>query len=329
MDENKTYELVRDVFGEPVSPVHKKQYKIICINPECGDNSGNLEINLERRIFHCWRCNYSGPLRKLLQDYLGSVPEEFDEEWYTKGDLKRFRSDYSPKLREDHRYVVLPEDFVPLWENRKLSFIGQKALRYALARMSKDEIKRYHVGYCGLGTYQYRIVVPTFEDDRVVYFVARDFIGQTKRYLNPGLKECNGIGSDEVVFNLDRCRELGQVVICEGVFDAIRVGEDGSALFKSAISEVQFRKLSEIPNKYVMLDSPKKDPQAVAKAVAVADYFTAYKKPIRLIVPPDGDPGDSKREDIRQWLVSAPLFTIQQRRMLANQYQGIPRIPKK
>ncbi len=328
MDENKAYELVKDVFGDPVEPVRKKQYKIICINPDCGDHSGNLEINLEKQIFHCWRCGYSGSMRKLLRDYLGSVPEEFNEDWYTKDDLKRFRSDYSPTLRADERFATLPEDFVSLWGMHKFSFVGRKALKYASERMTPEEIERYKVGYCGLGKYQYRIIVPTFEEGRVVYFIARDFIGHTKRYLNPEPAECNGITSGEVVFNLDRCRELGQVVICEGVFDAIRTGEDGSALFKSAISERQFFKLFDIPRKYIMLDSPKKDPQAPAKAVAIADYFQEWRKPVYLVIPPEGDPGESNRQDIRQWIAAAPLFTTRLRRSLVRQYPGIPNNPK-
>ncbi len=315
MDPNKIYRILVSVFGNQYT-TRKKQFKINCINPRCGDTTGNLEINLDKGMFHCWRCDYSGSLRGLLHDYLGYVPKElYEDEFRAIEDFKTLQAEYQPEILKDDRFVKLPSEFCPLWSGTIVSFIGQKALHYALSRLSMDEIRTYHVGYCGLGEYRWRLIVPTFENGRVVYFIGRDFMGQPLRYKNPNKEEC-GVGADEVVFNLDRAKELGRAVICEGVFDAIRVGEDAVALFGSDISDEQFFKLSDIQNIYVLLD-----PDALSKSIKIAERFKGKERSVSLVshLVPRGvrnpstgkirkDPADWPREDTRKWIESAQPF---------------------
>ena len=63
-------ELIEEMIGEPKKVYDSKlQYGYNC--PECDEKrkKGNLEINLEKHVFHCWACNISGPLGKLFDDY--------------------------------------------------------------------------------------------------------------------------------------------------------------------------------------------------------------------------------------------------------------------
>jgi len=312
MDPNRLYRLLREVFGEEYS-TRKKQFKINCFQDGCGDTSGNLEVNLEQGVFHCWRCDYSGNVRKLLRDYLGYVPEELDEEFLSFDDLTSLQPDYEPEIQKDVKYVQLPKEFCPLWIEKKLSLIGQKALEYATSRLSMDEIRNYRVGYCGLGDYRWRIIIPSFENGKVVYFIGRDFMGQKLRYKNP-IKSELGVGSDDVVFNIDKARELGRAVICEGVFDAIRVGEDGVALFGSDLSDHQMLKLADIQKIYVLLDR-----DMIKKAAVIAERFDELNRSVHLVVMPKitvnpvtkkkmKDPADWPREEVRKWILSSKPY---------------------
>lgn len=306
-DPNRVYNLLAEIFGPPYSH-SKMQFKLICFNPGCGDSTGNLEINLEKGIFHCWRCNYSGNLEELLKDYLGYVPP-IEDQFYTFEQIKNFQSDYDPKFRENEKFINLPEEFCPLWQDKKLSMIGQKALEYALKRMSMEDIKKYNIGYCGLGEYRWRLIIPFIENGKTVYFAARTiFPNFEPRYYNP-TKEKYGVGSDEVVFNIDGARIAGQAIINEGVFDAIRAGDDAVALLKNNISDIQFYKLSEVEKIYIMLDSLKKDPTIVKKALKIAERFQSHGKHVYLIFPPDKDPAEWPREEIRSWIFNAKPFS--------------------
>ena len=294
MNPDKLYEMLIDIFGED-HEVSRGQFKINCFL--CEDTTKNLEINLEKGIFHCWRCDYSGPIFQLLKDYLGYAPKI--EEYIKAEDLRTFQIDFSKKVINQPMFKGLPAEFCPLWENRTLSLIGQKAKKYALTRMKEDDIERYKVGYCGLGDHRWRIIIPVFEGNQIVYWVARSIYKTEKPYIYPE------VAREAVIFNIDRARKLGQAVITEGALDAIRVGEDGVAIFGTTLLEPQFFKLIDIPNIIVMLDEDAND-----KAVKIAQKFKRYNRVIKLVFLPKGDPSDYSREELRKRIGEALLFNI-------------------
>jgi DNA primase len=295
MNPDKLRQHLISIFGQEYE-VRYGQFRINCIAKNCYDSTGNLEISLEKGIFHCWKCGYSGNITKLFRDYLGKIPPM--DEYISVKELQNYQVDFDAVVSKELQFKGLPEEFCPLWGNRKLSMVGQKALQYALTRMSMDDIVKYKVGYCGLGKYRWRIVIPFFEDGKTVYFVARSIYENTRPYMNPDKPDEHIIGADDVVFNIDRARELGQAVVCEGVFDAIRVGEDGVAILGTEIGKVQIRKLIEIQRLYIFLDD-----DAKLKALKIAETLSSYThKKTKVFVPllPKGDPADWEREYLRQ-----------------------------
>ena len=228
------------------------------------------------------------------------------DEYISVEDLKNFDR-IEEESSENPKFKGLPNEFVPLWEpDRKLSAIGQKALQYALSRMSLEDIVSYKIGYCGLGKYKWRLVVPFFEKGEVVYFVARQIYDSPKPYDNPNKGEFGGIGADDVVFNIDGARKLGCAIVCEGVFDAIRAGEDGIALLGTDISEVQINKLLEIPDVCILLDE-----DAKLKALKMAKRFKEIGKIVKVAFLPNGDPADFSRSEIRKIIDNSVLYSYE------------------
>jgi DNA primase len=303
MDPDKLLQILEDQFSD--YEVRRGEFKINCF--ACDDYTKNLEISLEKGIFHCWKCNYSGNIYKLFRDLGGGIPEM--EEYVSAEDLRNLPMDFGREVKKERKFSGLPKEFRPLWGEEKLSMVGQKALQYVKTRVSEEDIERYKIGYCGLGRYKWRIIVPVFEDSEIVYFIARSMYKNLfPSYQNPGVEEC-GVGKDSVVFNIDRARELGRAVICEGVFDAIRVGEDGVALFGSSISDDQFFKLLEIPKLCILLDQD----ATYKSALKIEEKFSSYGKVVSLTSPPTGDPADWPREEIRNWIYNAKPLTTQDR----------------
>jgi DNA primase len=172
--------------------------------------------------------------------------------------------------------------------------------------MSKEDIEKHRIGYCGLGYYKWRIIIPAIEDGEIRYFSARLFLGQGERYRNPKKEEC-GVGANEVVFNIDSARSLNRAILVEGCFDAIRVGSDGVALFGKHVSDHQVLKLLNIENIYVMLDQ-----DALIDSLDIVHRFLEKgKKNVYLVSPPHGDPSDWPRAEIRKWITAAKRFTFE------------------
>jgi len=307
MDSDRLYKLLTDIFGKEYE-VRSGQFKINCINPNCDDETGNLEISLEKKIFHCWKCSYKGTLRQLLKDYLGWSPNV--DEYVSPEDLRKYGSQEFESQEEKVKRVVefkgLPEDYKYLGAELP-SLVGQKALKYTLSRISLDEVKKYRIGYCGIGKYKWRVIIPVFEKGKVFYFVTRSFMtGVLPVYKYPNKEEC-GTGKNDIVFNIDGARNEGYAVITEGVFDAIRVGEMGVAILGTELSDEQLIKLLDVKKVYVLLDK-----DAIDKAIKIARRFQSYKVDVRVAVPPKGDPADYSREVIHGWLRDAPPFSLMQ-----------------
>lgn len=298
-----------DIFGEEYE-VRGGQFRINCINPDCDDTSGDLEISLEKGIFHCWECGYKGTIRKLLKDYLGWSPNI--NEYVSPDDLRLATENPFGEEKEVIKEVdekggvdILPEGFIPFNGEIPGSFIGKKAWNYVLSRMNVEKVLKYRVGYTISGDYRWRIVVPCLSGNRIIYFSAREFMGQKPKYKNPS-KEEFGIGKDEVVFNIDRARELDRAVICEGVMDAIHVGDEGVAIFGTQLSDDQIFKLMTIKNHYIMFDSDAKD-KAEKAAFALKEK---ERSPINIFIVNlnQGDPDNYSQNEIKNLLKSAKPF---------------------
>jgi hypothetical protein len=80
------------------------------------------------------------------------------------------------------------------------------------------------------------------------------------------------------------------------------------------MSDVQFFKLQEISSIYIMLDSPRKDPNAVKQAVKIADRFQELlHHNLHLVVIPDGDPGSWPRSELRKFIDESEPYSPTQR----------------
>ena len=207
-------ELIEDVLGEPKKTYEtRNQYGYDC--PNCmdikgldvGDNKGNLEINLNKFVYHCWSCNISGPLGRIFDDYGTKAqkkvynlikPEELKQE-----DIKR------PKLR-------LPEGYTTFQDSNPRFIPHMEAYRYLQSRGITDEmIERYKIGYTVSGDFAYRIIVPSFNKEGALnYFVARSWVPKKMKYKNPSVPK------DEIIFNESLIDWDKDVYLCEGAFDS-------------------------------------------------------------------------------------------------------------
>ena len=207
-------ELIEDVLDKPKKVYGSKhQYGYDC--PNCmdikgldkGDNKGNLEINLNKFVYHCWGCGISGPLGKLFDSY-GTKKQKKVYNLIKPEELRQ-QENKKPKLK-------LPEGYTTFEDSNPRFIPHIEAYKYLQSRGITDEIiKKYKIGYTVTGDFAYRIIVPSFNKEGVLnYFVARSWVKSRLKYKNPTAEK------DQIIFNEGLIDWDKDIHICEGAFDS-------------------------------------------------------------------------------------------------------------
>ena len=207
-------DLIEEVLDKPKKVYETRhQYGYDC--PNCmdikgldkGDNKGNLEINLNKFVYHCWGCGISGTLGRLFDEY-GTKSQK---KVYNLIKPEELKQQEAKKLK-----LKLPEGFTTFEDSNPRFIPHIEAYKYLQSRGITDEIiKKYQIGYTVTGDFAYRIIVPSFNKEGVLnYFVARSWVPRKMKYKNPTAAK------DEIIFNEGIIDWNKDVYLCEGVFDS-------------------------------------------------------------------------------------------------------------
>jgi len=282
---SKIYDYLIQLLGEPKARHTTQkglQYNWNC--PFCGDSKARFFANTDRKVTYCHNCEYSGSIITFISDinhigwrdalevfrgyegYQTKLPDSLEEEIYS-----RFITT-GESLQK--KYVFpLPEEYISMMEARGKE--GHKAYVYLKGRgLNADDMDRYSIGYCAEGKYANRIIMPDFEEGKLIYWQARSFLPEPKSYvskktyrkvLNPSLtkEQVNrgeiAVEKSEVISNIDLIKEHGIAVICEGRMDGYSLGDMGACIHGKHMSDTQFLKLAtnqdKIDRVIIMLDS--------------------------------------------------------------------------
>lgn len=290
-------------FPEAYLDKHNHEIIITCPVQGCGKPK-HFGINQKKLVVHCWKCGYGGKLSKFLRDF----NIEFD------GDLTA-EPMVEQKEEGELATVAFPQGFKLLPDK---SVMGGLAMNYLLnvRKLPLETITAYKLGYCSSGAFAGRIIIPIFEEEKLVYYLGRSFLGGIYRKVkNPaklehGQQKKQGEeylpnGKAQVVFNIDGVSRYGRrCIITEGVFDAMRTGTEAVALLGKEISNVQFNKLlgKRCDEYVVMLDSDAQD-----TAMRLAERLAAIVPTRVAKVPAPYDPADYPG-DIRDILDKAQIY---------------------
>ena len=234
-------ELIEEVLGEPRKVYDSRlQYGYNCIECDEGKGKGNLEVSLEKHLFHCWSCGISGPLGKL-----------FDE--YGNKKLKKTYLLIRPeelKVEEKKKNILrLPQGYTKVLEASPIYPPHKEAFNYLKSRGITDEIcERCNIGLTTTGDFQGRIIIPSYDKDgRLNYFIARSWNPRAKmKYKNPPCEK------DQIIFNENLINWDEDIYLVEGAFDSIFVKNSIPMLGKH-LSELLFTNLYNKAKKNVII----------------------------------------------------------------------------
>ena len=227
--EGEKLQLLKSIFGK----FHHSNDEYLFYCPKCKHHKRKLSINLDKDAFKCWICDYYGrSLRRLVRKYGDFRTLQKWDKLFGREDVTKFDDIFSEDSEvEEIQRVDLPKEFVSLaGDHRQLAMTP--ALNYLERRnVTKKDILYWKIGCCMQGEYNNRVIIPSFDEEGYVnYFVARSFNGAWKKYLNPP-------ASKNIIFNelyLDFDKDL---IIVEGIFDAIIAGPNSVPILGSTLRE--------------------------------------------------------------------------------------------
>jgi len=216
--------------------VSKGWLEIACPFPQCSDPGYHMGINLKRGSFHCWICGQKGSLITLLTKGL-KIPY-----YQVKNLLQEFGDDeiYIPEKRKEIEFHnILPAEATEVLPEPHKQYLINRGFDPTTIQ------KKYHVKACyTLGNYSYRLLIPVIKEGIVVNFTGRDISGIQKERYKTCPNEKALIPMKECIYNIDTVKKGGQVIICEGAFDAWRMGDGAVATMGMEVTPAQIALLS-------------------------------------------------------------------------------------
>ena len=308
-------------YKEQGKNIGQNQVGICC--PNCGDENYHLNIDKESKLFNCWRCNLGGNLYRLIA-VLEKIPISISARR-----IKGFNKFSGVELEDGECIVkkigiILEEEMEKTLENNlikgkdininnckllsqlnpKLS-IDRQFLNYIQSRhFTIEELELWGVRACKVGEYGMRLIFPLYSEGKIVNYIARDVTGVSQlKYRNcPNFESL--INTNDLLYGEDYIQK-GQekLVLCEGVFDTVRVGRGFAVgLFGKKVSRVQLKKIIDLKIKttiWIVLDG-----DAFVGATELMEELLPFVNcKVRIIMLDLGqDPANMKKSELRKLL---------------------------
>ena len=298
-------DVLEGIFGESTLANTGKNISVTC--PACKSDSKSssrkrkLSICLNKGIYHCWVCEAKGHnIAKF------AIRNTFvnKSDVATLNDL--FSFDDNKEEKEPEYILRLPEDFCLLVNAP--GRMAKIAMSYLHKRgLTQSDFLRYKIGISGEYEFNNRVIFPSFCDDmKLNYFLSRTYDdNQFRKYKN-----CQ-IQRSDIIFNEYLIEWDKPVILVEGVFDAIKAGNNAVPMLGSWIdkSHYLFKKIVHEKSEVIMC----LDPDAIDKTMKIAKSFKQYGLDVKISEHRDKDFGDMTKEVANNYIQSSKKYELTDR----------------
>lgn len=301
----------RDVFEKHLSGVqifdNGRQMQAWCpFHRDKGSSQRGLNVDIVRGVYYCFSCGATGSAEQFLERL--NLPKHELEPEYDR--LATLADELRAEVKElDPTEMSYPSGFKFLTGN-ETSLVGRKALEYITNErgLPIEKVISHRIGYTYKGPYKGRIIIPTLDEDgNVLYFVGRSYLFNDVPYKNPSTGEAYR-GKTEILYNYCTAKTKQQIVVVEGVFDAISVGPHAVACFGKSLSSTQQRLLRQTKAKEFVIAL---DGDAYNEALEIARGLAGYGREVRVARLPEGeDPDSLDRKELSGYIREAKSVTL-------------------
>jgi len=227
------------------------------------DTKRRLWVNPRVGMFTCYNCDWSGPLERLVQIFSKCDVERAIRilEGRKPGSLEMLNFPlHHPEYDNDDeaetlREVEFPHGFRLFSDSEDTDTIFHRYLE------GRDIPLEYAIengwGFSEVGYTQHRIIVPTYMEERLVFWQARDVLGNLhdhygtnlyKKVLNP-----KGVSARSVLYNYDTAKNHGEIILCEGFVDVCKAGANAVATNGKKLHSAQVEWLTKTKARNIVI----------------------------------------------------------------------------
>ena len=289
--------LLNKSFGSGEMSRDGVNYCIRC--PECKDSRRDkrkLVVRLDDGRYHCWVCGTKGSnIVRLIGKFRPDLVQGF------RVSLRKEKED----LEHKEEQVELPQGVVLLGDKNQNDPDLKASVNYLKRRgLKKKDLMRWRVLSCRSGSFRRRVIIPSFDKEgNLNYYVARTIDAEIKmKYQN------SKVSKEEIIFNeidLDWSKEM---VLVEGVFDAIKCPENTVPILGSSLSTRSklYKMLSRNQTPCIV----SLDPDLKRKAFKLADLLASSGCRVKIaFAPPGKDLGDMTKTEAMSILSNATEYS--------------------
>lgn len=268
-------------------PFSRRKQWILVNCPHCDDYGMNGAFHSQRKIFTCFKCG-GNPFAKSLKMVANLSDNEYASAMalYSDG-----TEDYPVEVRERIKDidVVLPFGSKPLLEIHK-KYLSDRGF-------NPDELAEKYdlLGTNHLSDIPMRIIIPIYYQGILCSYTSRSVNGNADRYISCD-SEYEKISHKDLLYNYDMAGDT--IIICEGPFDALKIGDGAVCTFGLAFTDYQIELMRQKKKRYILFDN---EPKAQLQADVLAKSLS-YIKGTTEIIRYDGnkDPGEFSTEEVKQ-----------------------------
>ena len=298
-------DVLEGIFGQSTLANSGKNISVIC--PACKSDSKSssrkkkLSICLNKGIYHCWVCESKG--HNIAKFAIRNT-------FVNKSDIailnELFSFDENKEEKEPEYILRLPEDFCLLVN--ATGRMGKVATSYLHKRgLTQRDFLRYKIGISSEYEFNNRVIFPSFCNDmKLNYFLSRTYDdNQFRKYKN-----CK-IQRKDIIFNEHLIEWDKPIILVEGVFDAIKAGDNSVPMLGSWIDESHY-----LFKRVVQEQAPVilgLDPDAIDKTMKIAKNFMQFGIDVKITNHKEKDFGAMGKEEANYYIQSAKKYELTDR----------------
>lgn len=274
--------------------------------PMCGKDN-KYGVNLHTNKTNCFSCGYNDSPQDVIREVerletfndLRNYLEGLDD----SGSFRIVKEERKAKTEQ----LELPEGFklVGLYDSMTAKMVEKNLKKRGFNIM---KLMSKGVGYCSKGKYQGRIIIPYYQQGRLIYFNARKFIDVGEKFKNPSEEEA-GIGKSHIIYNHDALYTYNKIWLFESAMNALTLGDNSTATGGKALSQWQLNQYINAPCEKIVIGL---DPDAQKEAYKLGMELAPHKKIKVLKFPPGKDANDIGAKATRQLEKESPYLTYKE-----------------
>ena len=264
-------------FGNNYTKLKDDEYLFPC--PNCKKaNTSNLHINPIKKVGHCFHCDYKVRLstRATLNDVLS---------------LSKENTKSNNKVVDDTIYLI------PF---HKKELTNEQLLALYKRGLSDDDIKYYHISGGD------RIQIPNYVKGNFSDIICAWEWQKQKinKKTHPKYLYSEGVKKSNILFNLHNIPQNSEIILCEGIFNAITAGKNAVASYGCNLSNQQLRLLLNKQPKSITIAYDSDLPGVTGSLNVIKNLrSSSYKGSVYYILLPKGiDINDLGKEKFKQYL---------------------------